>query len=327
MDFQLPISITPLPDPIAYPDKIMLVGSCFTEHIGNYLGEMKFDVLQNPHGILFDPLSVSESILSYIHQKLYTENDLVYLNEVWQSWQHHSIFSNSNKDACLLTINESQKKAHLFLQNAKWLIITLGSSFSYRLTENGRAVANCHRAPAQNFRKHLLRIEETNSALDNCLFQLFRFNPRIQVIFTVSPVRHIRDGVIENNRSKARLIEIVHHFAGKFEGIHYFPAYELVMDILRDYRFFDLDMVHPNYQATSYVLEHFSAYGIDPASRQLMLEIRKIIIARRHKAFHPETKAHQIFLQLHLAKTMELKNKYPFLNLDVEMAYFETGTG
>src|ERR1700691_4565404 len=117
MDFQLPISITPLPDPIAYPDKIMLVGSCFTEHIGNYLGEMKFDVLQNPHGILFDPLSVSESILSYIHQKLYTENDLVYLNEVWQSWQHHSIFSNSNKDACLLTINESQKKAHLFLQN------------------------------------------------------------------------------------------------------------------------------------------------------------------------------------------------------------------
>jgi hypothetical protein len=327
MEFQLPITIQPLANPIAYPDKIMLVGSCFTEHIGNYLHEMKFGVFQNPHGILFDPLSVGESLLSYIHQKEYTENDLVYLNELWQSWQHHSIFSNIDKEACLRAINESQEKAYLFLKNTKWLIITLGSSFSYRLVENGRAVANCHRAPAQNFHKHLLSIEEINTALDNSLYQLFRFNPGINVIFTVSPVRHIRDGVIENNRSKARLIETVHHFAGKFQGIHYFPAYELVIDILRDYRFFDLDMVHPNYQATSYVLEHFSAYGIEESSRQLMQEIKKIVIARRHKAFQPETKAHRIFLQTQLARAKELKNKYPYLDLEAEIAYFKTGSG
>jgi GSCFA family protein len=326
MEFHLPIHISSLSDPIKYPDKLLLIGSCFTEHIGNYLQELKFDVLQNPHGILFDPLSVSNSLVSYIQNKQYTENNLVYLNELWQSWQHHSIYSNINKEACLKNINESQNRAHSFLKKTKWLIITLGSSFSYRLIENNQPVANCHRAPAQMFRKHLMTIEETNTSLDNCLFQLFHFNPDLRVIFTVSPVRHIRDGVVENNRSKARLIEVVHHLANKFDRIHYFPAYELVIDILRDYRFYDLDMVHPNYQATDYVLQNFSEHYIDAASRAAMHEIKKIVIARKHKAFQPETHAHKQFLQAHFIKTLELKSKYPFLELDDELNYF-SGAG
>ena len=331
MEFQLPIKINALPTPVTYRDKILLSGSCFTEHIGNKLQDLKFDVLQNPNGILFDPQSVAASLVSYIHNKQYTEKDLFHFNELWQSWQHHSIFSNTDKDACLRNINESQHRAHSFLKNADCIIITLGSSFSYRLTdppspdskgEVGNAVANCHRAPAQWFSKHLMGIEETNAALDNCIHQLLHFNPKLQIIFTVSPVRHIRDGVVENNRSKARLIEVVHNLVNKFNGLYYFPAYELVIDVLRDYRFYDIDMVHPNYPATEFVLEKFIQYCIDESSQQIMEEVKKIVIAKKHKAFQPATNAHQQFLLTHLQKTKELQQKYPFLDLHDEIQYF-----
>jgi hypothetical protein len=322
MEFQLPIQINALPEPISYRHKLLLTGSCFTEHIGNRLEELKFTVLQNPHGILFDPSSVAQSLVSYIHNRQYNAGDLVYLNEVWQSWHHHSRFSHISQQECLHMINESQTRAHAFLQEADWLIITLGSSFSYRLAENGMPVANCHRAPAQTFHKHLMTIDETNTALDNCLYQLFQFNPRLRILFTVSPVRHIRDGVVENNRSKARLIEVVHHLVNKFNRLYYFPAYELVIDVLRDYRFYDIDMVHPNYPATEFVLEKFKQYYIDEPSRLLMEEVKKIVIARKHRPFQPDTNAHRQFLQTYLDRTIELQHRYPYLDLREELTYF-----
>jgi hypothetical protein len=336
MDFQLPVHISTLPQQISYRDKLLLVGSCFTEHIGNKLQELKFDVLQNPNGILFDPHSVATSLVSYVHNKKYTADDLFFLNELWQSWQHHSVFSNTNQQDCLRVINAAQNRAHEFLKNADWIIITLGSSFSYRLTDiaplsaphlqvsvaGSEGVANCHRAPAQWFQKHLMSIEEICSVLDNCIHQLFHFNPRLKIIFTVSPVRHIRDGVVENNRSKARLIETVHHLVNKFDSLYYFPAYELVIDILRDYRFYDIDMVHPNYPATEFVLDKFAQSCIDDASRQLMEEVKKIVIARKHKPFHPATQAHQQFLSVYLEKTKELVKKHSFLSLRDELMHF-----
>ena len=337
MEFQLPIQINSLPQPIRYGEKILLTGSCFTEHIGGSLGEWKFDILQNPNGIVFDPASVASGLVSYIGNAPSTEDDLFYYNECWQSWQHHSRFSSPDKEECLRMINESRSRAHAFLRSADWLIITLGSAFSYRIAEDAppsfrtraeavassiHPVANCHRAPAQTFRKHLMTIEEINTVLDNCLHQLRQFNPRLRVIFTVSPVRHIRDGVIENNRSKARLIESVHHLVNKFDRLWYFPAYELVIDILRDYRFYDIDMVHPNYPATNFVLEQFARHFIDEGSQLIMEEVRRIVIARKHKAFQPSTLAHKRFLQDHWQKTRELSLKYPFLDLTDELAYF-----
>lgn len=327
MDFMVNIDIKSLPSPINYNDKILLIGSCFTEHIGNTLQELKFPVLQNPNGILFDPASVCKSLVRYIQNREYTEKDLFYLNEVWNSWEHHSRFSHPDAAVCLQLMNEACQQAHDFLKEANWVIITLGSSFSYRLTEQaggktGEGVANCHRAPAQWFNKHLLAIDETVTLLDNCYHQLKRFNPNLNILFTVSPVRHIRDGVVENNRSKARLIEAVHHIVNKFDGLYYFPAYELVIDVLRDYRFYDIDLVHPNYSATSFVLDKFAESCIDPASRQLMQEIKKIVIARKHKAFQPSTQAHQQFLATHLEKVKALQDRYPFLDLAKEAAYF-----
>ena len=341
MDFMINIDLKKLPVTINYRDKILLIGSCFTEHIGDSLEELKFSVLRNPNGILFDPLSVSKSLISYIENKEYSESDLFQLNEIWHSWQHHSRFSNINKKECLQNINNSRQRAHDFLKNAKWIIITLGSAFSYRLTSEfskvspfggdlpagqagleGAEVANCHRAPAQWFNKVLLDAEEIISALDNCLKHLLSFRPELKIIFTISPVRHIRDGVVENNRSKARLIEATHELVKKYENVFYFPAYELVIDVLRDYRFYDADLVHPNYMATEFVLDKFIETSIDENSKELMEEIKSIAIAAKHKAFQPETNAHRQFLKTHFEKTEKIQEQYPFLDFSKELAYF-----
>ncbi|MBK6935564.1 MAG: GSCFA domain-containing protein [Chitinophagaceae bacterium] len=337
MDFMLNIDLKKLCEPIKYGDKIMLVGSCFTEHIGNALGDLKFDTLQNPNGILFGPDSVCKSLLSYVDNKQYQADELFYLNEVWNSWNHHSRFSYIDKEKCLDAINASQKKAHEFLMQADWLIITLGSSFTYRLTqyadtakappaeELGEAVANCHRAPAAWFSKDLLAIDEIKDMLESSLKKLKAFNPKLKFIFTVSPVRHIRDGVVENNRSKARLIDAVHFICTKFESAFYFPAYELVIDVLRDYRFYDIDLVHPNYAATEFVLDKFALTCIDEPSQQLMQEVKKIVIARKHKPFQPETEAHSKFLHSYAVKAKEIILKYPFIDFKEELQYFSNG--
>jgi hypothetical protein len=336
MNFMLDFDAPKTGSLINFRDKILLIGSCFTEHIGTALQQSKFSVLQNPNGILFDPASVSRSLISYVRNQRYDENDLFQLNEVWQSWQHHSRFSDMEKSTALEKINQSQVKAHDFLQTADWVIITLGSSFSYRLTDaaphnrkdySGRfpadgGVANCHRAPAQWFTKHMLTTSETIESLDLCLHQLLQFNPKLKFLFTISPVRHIRDGVIENNRSKARLIEAVHHMVNKFDKLYYFPAYEIVIDILRDYRFYDIDMVHPNYLATRFVMEQFSSACLDDETKELLPELKKIHIARRHKAFHPASEAHRQFLHASAEKVKELQRKYPSLDLSEELDYF-----
>jgi hypothetical protein len=308
---------------ICYRDKIFLTGSCFTEHIGNSLHDLKFQVLQNPNGIVFDPASVASSLVSYIENKRYTEDDLFYLNELWQGWQHHSRFSGTNKKEVLQAMNDSVQQAHDFIKDASWLIITLGTSFSYRLVEGNRPVANCHRAPAGWFNKHLMPVEETIVALDNCLYRLFQFNKNLNIIFTVSPVRHIRDGIIENNRSKARLLEAVHHLADKFGRLYYFPSYELVIDVLRDYRFYDIDLVHPNYQATRYVIEQFMEHYVSGDSVELSKEIEKIMIARKHRPFQPSTDAHKKFLLLYAERTRQLMKENPFLQLNEELSFFE----
>jgi hypothetical protein len=324
MKFLTDINIKPLQPFISYKDKLLLTGSCFTEHIGNYLVDAKFNVLQNPNGILFDPLSVCRSLISYIHNKQYTKEDLFYLNDCWHSWQYHSRFSNTDADECIKNINASQNTAHEFIKDADWLIITLGSSFSYKLTDTSAHVANCHKAPAQNFTKHLCTIEETVTALDSTIHQLFHFNNKLKIIFTISPVRHLRDGVVENNRSKARLIEAVHHLVNKFEKLYYFPAYELMIDVLRDYRFYDVDLAHPNYAATQFVLEKFSENCFSDATKRLSEEIKKLTIAANHKAFNPQSQQHKQFLQMHLEKTQKLQEQYAYLDFSKELKYFSS---
>ena len=322
MKLMLDVEIKSPPGKITYADKLFLIGSCFTEHIGRRLEELKFPVLQNPNGILFDPISVSKSINSYADLKMYGIEDLFFLNELWQSWNHHSFFSGTDILEVLANINRSQVAAHHYLKNATWMIITLGSAFSYQLNDNDQSVANCHRAPGQLFNKNLLTAEAIAQSLGETIQKMTAFNPALKIIFTISPVRHIRDGVVENNRSKARLIEAVHQLVETYDHTFYFPAYELVIDVLRDYRFYDVDLVHPNYAATEIVFDRFEKSFVDGQTRNLMEEIRKVVNAFKHKPFHPETVSHRLFMQNSLRSVMELKEKMPHIDFSREMTYF-----
>ena len=308
---------------IRHVDKILLIGSCFTENIGSKLKQFKFSVLENPNGILFNPVSIAKSVEGYIENKQYTAAELFYQNECWNSWEHHSRFSHPDPDACLQGINQSQDAAHRFLKTADWVMITLGSAFVYEL-ENRGVVANCHKVPTDKFAKKLLKVAEVANSLQQMLDKLLVFNPHLKIIFTISPVRHLRDGFVENNRSKSALVQAVHEVIGEQQNLFYFPAYELMLDDLRDYRFYAEDMVHPNYAATNYVWEKFVATCIDESSQKLMKEINVINAARSHKPFNPTSEQHKKFLKVHLQKVDALNQQFPYINFDVERQYFES---
>jgi hypothetical protein len=327
MDLMLKLNIPKPQQQISFRDKILSVGSCFTEHIGNALKDLKFGVLQNPNGILFDPASVCKSLQSYTNDQNFNGDDLFQLNELWHSWDYHSRFSSPSKQNVIENINRSKSEAHLFLKNADWVIITLGSSFSYWLKkekESAAGVANCHRAPAQWFEKHLSSVKSTTQGLEETVDRLKTFNYKLKFIFTISPVRHIRDGVIENNRSKARLIESVHQVVNNMPHCYYFPSYELVIDVLRDYRFYAEDLVHPNYLATDFVLENFIDAYISEESRPAINEIKKLNISRKHRSAHPGTQAHKKFLKENLEKVRLLQQQYPFIDFSEEINYFNS---
>ena len=207
------------------------------------------------------------------------------------------------------------------MKKADWLLITLGSAFVYEL-ENKEVVANCHKVPTDKFIKRLLSVDEVFSGLQQMIEKVQAFNTGIKIIFTISPVRHLRDGFVENNRSKATLIQAVHQLTEKKASCFYFPAYELIIDDLRDYRFFGEDMVHPNYAATNYVWEKFIATCIDEPSQQLMKEIAVIVAAKNHKPFNPTSAQHKKFMQTNLEKVKKLQQLYSYINFKGEAAFF-----
>lgn len=335
MNFHLEFIPKPFATKIRHHQKLLLIGSCFTENMGAKLKLYKFNVLENPNGILFNPISITKSITSYINNKEFREADLFYQNECWNSWQHHSRFSQPDKVQCLQKINQAQQQAHAFLKNADWLMVTVGSAFAYTLSfadntpvENsaateGDVVANCHKVPTDKFNKKLLGQTEIVIALQQMLIKLLAFNPAIKVIFTISPVRHLRDGFLENNRSKSILIQAIHSLVDNAENLFYFPAYELVIDDLRDYRFYAEDMVHPNYAATNYVWDKFVAACIDEPAQKIMKEINTINAAKSHKPFNPTSQQHKKFLQLNFEKVNDLSKEHPYINFEKEKNYFQ----
>ncbi|CAN5344141.1 GSCFA domain-containing protein [soil metagenome] len=316
MKFMLDYTPPQFPCKISYENKCILIGSCFTEQIGNRLHELKFNVLQNPTGIVYDPLSIADAIENCVSNKKLHDNDLYNNNGLWHSWKHHSRFSGVRKEDVLHRINESTKNAHRFLKEADWLMITLGSSFYYQLNESTVNVANCHKAPAEMFTNKMLSAEQITSAIAEALNKLRDYNPQINFLLTVSPVRHIKDGIVENNLSKSRLIEAVHALAYKLERCYYFAAYELVVDVLRDYRFFDKDLVHPSSLAADFVFDRFSEAAFDQQTRSIMNEIKKWSTAEKHRPFHSDSKAFKKFQEQQSLKITQLKAAYPFINFD-----------
>jgi hypothetical protein len=313
---------------IYYPNKIMLVGSCFTENMGAKFKNHLFEINENGHGILFNPISVHNSIIDYLQNKKYTHADLFLLNDVWNSWHHHSRFSGVTQQEALAKINSSIEAAHLFLKTANHLIITLGSAWLYSLNENapsnhGTIVANNHKAPAQWFSKKLMKPDDLVQILTSLIQNVKQYNPHLQIIFTISPVRHLREGLIENNRSKAVLIQAVHEVLNPDQRIEYFPAYEFVVDDLRDYRFYTEDLVHPNYTATQYVWEKFVETFMSTETQSIMKQIAEIQLAKQHKPFFAGSTENQKFMQSCVEKTAALFNQYPFLSLQDYLTYFK----
>ncbi|MEP7165015.1 MAG: GSCFA domain-containing protein [Ferruginibacter sp.] len=327
MDFHAEFFPKTFPVKISHRNKLLLVGSCFTEQIGNKLAQHKFTVMENPNGILFNPVSISNAVISYANGKMFYEKELFYYNELWGSWQHHTKFSSIDKNKALEAINHSQEKANGFIREADWILLTLGSAFVYENTfaENAgpyeNVVANCHKVPADKFNRRLLDTTEIKNVLTAMMKEVKKINPAVNFIFTISPVRHLREGFIENNRSKASLIQAVHSLINEVD-IFYFPAYELVIDDLRDYRFYAEDMVHPNYAATNYVWEKFLATCVDEPAQQLMKEIAVIVAAKNHKPFNPTSEQHKKFLLTNLERVKNIEQKYPYIDLSEEATFF-----
>lgn len=326
MEFRLSYTPPPFLEKIEHTHKLFLIGSCFTENIGDKLKAAKFHVHQNPNGILFNPVSVCNSLLSYIENREIKCGELFNLNEGWHSWDFHSRFSAPGTEEALEKMNASVREAHQQLKEADVLVITLGSAWVYILTpvapgyNPNKVAANNHKAPAKWFDRILLSSSEVEGLLRKTFEELTKFNPNLKTIFTVSPVRHIREGFVENNRSKASLIQAVHSVLN--EQCHYFPAYELVIDDLRDYRFFAEDMVHPNYFATNYVWEKFMGAAFSDNTRMLIKQIDEIRVARQHKPFNSESHAHAAFLENYFNKTKNLAAINPFLDFTDELSYF-----
>lgn len=305
---------------IKHQDKILLLGSCFTEHIGKKLSEAKFSLYQNPHGILYSPISMANSLKACLDGKTYQQEALFLHHEVWHHWDFHSAFSNISREIALEKMNTSIAHANSFLKEADWLFLTTGSAFQYFFLKEEEAfpVGNCHKVPAGKFKKELLSISRITGIVQEVIAQVRAVNPKLKIIFTVSPVRHIRDGLVENSRSKARLLEATHQLLAVVPNSYYFPAYEMLLDVLRDYRFYENDWVHPSALAVNIIWEQFSKYFFTAATDSLLAEIQNIRQACLHKPLFPERKAHQDFVTQTLEKMNALKKRAPYLDFAAE---------
>jgi hypothetical protein len=322
MDFHLQFPVPPFPDKINYGDKFLMLGSCFAENVAERMKKFKLDVCINPHGVLYNPESISIALKRYLTGAQMKEEDLFYSNDTWNSWEHHSRYSDPDKKKCLNDINHEIETAHQRIKNCKWLFITFGSAFSYLSNEKKMPVGNCHKLPNKEFTKTLLTVDLIRNEYVSILSKIKKINPDINVVFTVSPVRYIRDGVIENNLSKAILIQSVHELIKVIENSFYFPAYELIIDDLRDYRFYNTDLVHPNETAIEYVFEKFCGAAFSDESKVLFEKLSEIITAVNHKPFNEKSDSHKKFKENYRGKTETLQKQFPFLKLDKEIGYF-----
>lgn len=298
-------------NPITYDANLCLLGSCFSEHIGKKLSYYKFNTFQNPLGILFHPKAIENLLLRVINQDEFTADDVFYLNERWHCFEVHSALSNPNKEVLLSSLNAVIKQASQALQEASHVIITLGTAWTYRYIETDTIVANCHKVPQKKFLKELLSVEEVAASVENCIALLKSIKPKITTVFTVSPVRHLKDGFVENQQSKAHLLAGIHQAIDVRNQIHYFPSYEIMMDELRDYRFYADDMIHPNETAIKYIWEKFQLAWISQESEATMKEVETIQKGLTHKPFNPTSEQHQKFLAKLQDKIAKLQQQYP----------------
>ena len=318
MDFRTILPIYEQDLKIEHQSGVCLIGSCFAEHIGQKLNEIKFKMLQSPFGILYNPFSIAKSLERIITNQPFEKSDLVEHNGLWVSFEHHSRYADLNASLALKKMNDSLNAAHHFLKDAKVLFISLGSAKIYRLKETEQVVANCHKFPAVSFDYALAGKKDIVTTLANAMEKLKDFNPQIHIIYTVSPVRHLKDGFLENQLSKSTLLLAVKALQRGNKNVNYFPSYELLLDDLRDYRFYESDMVHPNKLAIEYIFNYFNQIYFKGSTRVIIQQVQKINKAVNHRPFNLEGAQYQAHLNQTLKKIQDLKSKYPFIFFEKE---------
>ena len=293
--FRTTIKLEKQSQSIDYDSHILLLGSCFTEHISQKLDYFKFDTLTNPHGIVFNSSALKIAVKDCVNNKTYTKLDLIEHDGLWHSFKHHSQFSSTDLTKTLSAINTSIKEGHDFLKTASHIVITLGTAWVFTDNDTLEIVANCHKVPQKQFTKSLQSIAQISADLEAIELAVKSVNKKATIIFTVSPVRHLRNGFEENMVSKAHLITAVQEHINKYESRYYFPAFEIMMDDLRDYRFYESDMIHPNSTAVNYIWDLFKISWLSDKAKETMTIIEGIQKDLQHRPFNKNTEAHQKF--------------------------------
>ena len=322
MSFRTKINHLKNQESIRYDSKVLFIGSCFSVNIGQRLKNLKYQILQNPTGITFNPRSILTTIRACISSESLPENELFFHNGLWKHSNCHGKYNHPDKNVCYRQISNSLNLAHQFLMEATHIFITLGTAYVYKDIDTGSIVNNCHKRPADLFNKRLLTIEEIENDLNEMQSLISKYAARddIQFIITVSPVRHIKDGIVENQRSKSRLIEATHNMVDKYDNVSYFPAYELLLDDLRDYRFYNRDMVHPSEEAIDYIYSFFIDTYLHSDDKDLRHSISKLNLSLSHRPQFPDTEQHRIFQSKLINQMNALMKAYPFISYNEEIA-------
>lgn len=306
---------SPFPS-ISYDSKIMFLGSCFSENIGEIFQNLKFQSTVNPNGILFHPLAISKVLNHALNEEKFNEKHLVKRDNIFYSWLHHSSICGFNKTEYLEALNSSIFDLSHQLNTSDFLFITFGTAWGYFHSDNNEIVANCHKQPANLFIKKLAPIGEMVTVYEQLLSQLIERNPKLKIYLSISPVKHLKDGIIENSRSKSVLISAAHIICDKLEQVNYIPAYEWVVDDLRDYRFFKEDLAHPNELAVTYIWEKLIDTLFDSNTKKTIRDVQVILQSIEHKAFQPKSEEHQKFISHTIHKINQLPEAlvYSFSN-------------
>ncbi|MDD4990653.1 MAG: GSCFA domain-containing protein [Paludibacter sp.] len=298
---------------ISYENRIMTLGSCFAENIGKKMQDVYFDMDINPFGVLYNPVSILNSLDILINNKQFTKNDLFENRGLWQSFSHSSLFSDTDVDACLAKINNRLINASDFLRQADFLLITFGTAWVYEEQKSGRVVSNCHKLPASDFNRRRLTIDEIVADYSILINRLSELIPDLKVIFSVSPIRHWKDGAHENNVSKGTLLLAIDELQKRFSHISYFPAYEIQVDELRDYRFYASDMLHPSEVAIDYIWKRFSETYFNEKTSGMKRQFEQLAADLSHRPLHPDSEEFKQFLENTKNRKAKLISDFPFL--------------
>lgn len=323
MDFRTKLPVTQAPFTLTHAHRFFVMGSCFAEQTGQRLYESGFRAVVNPFGVLYNPVSIDQALNRLMTNEAFHEGQLVLHEGLYHSFDHHGSFSNPDPHQALAHINAAYHKAAEGLKATDCLIVTLGTAWLYRRLDTNQVVANCHKWPANRFARERLDVETFVETFTRLINRLLALRPGLKIILTVSPIRHLKDGLHANNLSKAVLLLGIEQLCQRFEEAVYYPAYELLLDDLRDYRFFADDLVHPAPLAQTYIWEHFSETFLSKGAREMAKQVQAIRKAMEHRPFHPDEGAYKRFAQKNLAAIEGLMLSEPALVLNEERAFFE----